>query len=93
MGITETLYELSAHIDAEPIIGLINTSFVSENKLQLLIRALGLSRDKRAIDILKVFLRKPQFAFNTIVALGDLTLPEAVPLLVQLLEPKKIKLW
>lgn len=92
MGITETLYELGTQIDVEPIIALMNAPHLSEHELHLFIRALGLSRDKRAVDVLKVFLRKPQFIASVVIALGESTLPDAVPLLVQTLEAKKINL-
>ncbi|HLZ80791.1 MAG TPA: hypothetical protein VKP04_04105 [Ktedonobacteraceae bacterium] len=92
MGITETLYELGTQIDVEPIIALMNTSSVSENELHLFIRVLGLSHDKHAIDVLKVFLRRPQFVVSVVIALGESTLPDAVPPLVQTLESKKIDL-
>ena len=90
MGITETLYELGTQIDVGPIIALVDAPSVSENELHLFIRALGLSRDKRAIDVLKVFLRKPQFVVSVVIALGESTQPDAVPLLVQTLESKKV---
>lgn len=89
MGITETLYEFGTQIDVDPLIVLINTSSIPEH-ITYLIRALGLSRDRRAIEILKVFLKKPDFLANVVIALGDSTLPEAIPLLAQILESKKI---
>src|SRR5258708_574806 len=92
MGITETLYELGTQIDVEPLIALMKVPSTSEHELHLLIRALGLSHDKRAIEILKLFLKKPQFLVSVVIALGESTLPDAVPLLVQTLESKKINL-
>lgn len=92
MGITEILYELGTQIDVEPIIASMNVPSVPEYELRLFIRALGLSRNKRAIDVLKKILKKPQFIVSVVIALGESTLPDAVPLLVQTLEAKKISL-
>ena len=90
MGVTETLYEFGTQIDVEPVIALMKTPSVSEHEMHLLIRALGLSRDRRVIGMLKVFLKKPKFLANVVIALGESASPEAVPILTQTLESKKV---
>src|SRR5260370_27285050 len=55
-------------------------------------RELGLCHDKRGIEVLKGFLTNTQFLVSVVFALGESTLPGAVPLLVQTLESKKINL-
>ena len=90
MGVTETLYEFGTQIDVEPIIALMKKPSVSEHVMHLLIRALGLSRDRRAIEMLKVFLKKPKFLASVVIALGESALPEAIPILAQILESKKV---
>ena len=92
MGITETLYELGPQIDVGPLIVVANEPSTPEHVLYHVIRALGLSRDKRAIETLRLFLKKPKFLASVVIALGESALLEAVPLLVQTLESKKTNL-
>lgn len=92
MGITETLYELGPQIDVGPLIVVANEPSTPEHVLYHVIRALGLSRDKRAIETLRLFLKKPKFLASVVIALGESALPEAVPLLVETLESNKINL-
>jgi len=92
MGLMETLLEFGTQIDAEPLIALANDSATPEHVLHYVIRALGLSRDSRAMEIFKRFINKPQFLANVVIALGDSALPEAIPLLAHTLETKRINL-
>ena len=90
MGITETLYELGPQIDVGPLIVVANEPSTPEHVLYHVVRALGLSRDKRAIETLRLFLKKPKFLASVVIALGESALPEAVPLLVETLESNAI---
>jgi HEAT repeat protein len=92
MGLMETLLEFGTQIDVEPLIAMANDPSTPGHVLHYVIRALGLSRDRRAMEIFKRFITNSQFLGSVVIALGDSALPEAVPLLARILERKKINL-
>jgi len=92
MGLMETLLEFGTQIDVEPLITLANDASTPVNVLHYVIRALGLSHDRRAIEIFKRFITNSQLLGSVVIALGNSSLPEAVPLLARILERKKINL-
>jgi HEAT repeat protein len=91
MRLMETLREFGPQIQAEPLIALANDPATPDHVLRYAISALGVTQDRRAVEIFKYFVKQPKFLVNTVLALGDSSLPEAVPLLVQVLESKRIK--
>jgi HEAT repeat protein len=92
MGLMDTLLEFGTQIDVEPLIALANEPSTPEHVLHYVIRALGLSHDKRAIEIFKRFITNPQLLGSLVIALGNSALPEAVPLLARILDRKKVNL-
>jgi HEAT repeat protein len=92
MGLMETLQEFGPQIQAEPLIALANDPATPDHVLQYAISALGVTQDRQAIEIFKRFIKQPKFLAHTVLALGASSLPEAVPLLVQVLESRKVSL-
>jgi len=90
MGLMETLLEFGTQIEVEPLIALANDAATPEHVLHYVIRALGISRDRRAMEIFRRFIKNPQLVGNVVLALGDSSLPEAIPLLAYILESKKL---
>ncbi len=86
MGITEALMAFGAQIEVEPILALVNDPSTPDQILSDAIIALGVSRDRRVIEPLSAFITQHRFLFAVIQALGNTQLPEAIPLLVQVLE-------
>jgi HEAT repeat protein len=85
-GIAETLTVFGSHIDIEPILALVNDPTTPEMVVRDAIKALGVSRDKRVLEPLSVFIAQGRFLFEVIQALRDSGLHEAIPLLVRVLE-------
>lgn len=89
-GIAEALTAFGSQIDIEPILVLVNDPTTPEVVVRDAIKALGVSRDKRALEPLSAFLAQRRFLFEIIQALGDTELPEALPLLIRVLEDDSI---
>lgn len=86
LGIIETLTAFGARIDIEPMLAIVNDPTSPELVVRDAIKALGVSRDKRVLEPLSAFIAQRQYLFDTIQALGDTRLPEAVPLLMQVVK-------
>jgi HEAT repeat protein len=89
-GIAEALTAFGRQIDIEPILALVNDPTTPEMVVRDAIKALGVSRDKRVLEPLSAFIAQRRFLFEVIQALGDTELPEAVPLLIRVLEDDSI---
>ncbi len=90
MGIIEALIAIGTQIEVDPILALVNDPSTSDMVLSDAIFALGVSRDKRALEPLSMFITQHRFMFQAVQALGYSHLPEAIPILVQVIKDTTI---
>jgi HEAT repeat protein len=89
--ISLALQTLGSRIRIEPFVAMLRDDTTPERAMRSTIQALGASRDPRAIGPLEELIKKRRYLFDTIQALGELDHPDAVPVLVCLLEAKGAK--
>jgi HEAT repeat protein len=88
-AITNALQEFGPMIRIEPVLAILEDEATPDRVMRYAIRALGFSRDPRALAPLTAFMGQSEYLFDAIQALGNLGRPEAVPFLAQVLEREK----